>query len=265
MRAYYANDYATCASILVDLSRTPDPRLARIAYNAARCLALSGRVDDAFKSLEQSITAELVSIEDLEADVDLASLRSDPAWPAFRDRAAQRENAQLAGIDRALRDELLARLQRDEAARWKTGGPDAQEPALVAELTRIETDNAAWLKQVIAKRGWPGKSLVSQDGAKAASLFVQHADRDRDFQKQALVLLEAAVAKGEAEAADLAYLTDRLLVAEGKPQRYGTQFHIVGGTLLPHPIEDEANVDLLRAFAGLPSLAEYKKAMQPRK
>jgi len=105
---------------------------------------------------------------------------------------------------------------------------------------------------------------VSKDGAKAASLLVQHADHDRAFQKQALTLLETAVATGEVEAADLAYLTDRVLVAEGKPQRYGTQFHMVDGKLVPQPIEDEASVDLLRAFAGLPSLAEYKKAMQQK-
>lgn len=264
MRAYYARDYATCASILVDLSKTPDPKLSRIAYNAARCLALSGRTDEAFKSLEQAIAADLVSVNDLETDADLASLRKDAAWPAFRIRAAQRENAQLTGINRALRNELLSRKEQDQAAREKLSGPGAPDQSLIAEVTRIDADNTAWLKQVIATHGWPGKSLVSKDGAKAAWLFVQHADHDRAFQKQALALLEAAVAKGEAEAADLAYLTDRVLVGEGKPQRYGTQFHVVDGKLMPQPIEDEANVDLLRAFAGLPSLAEYKKVMQQK-
>ena len=146
--------------------------------------------------------------------------------------------------------------------RAKLAGPGTPDPALIADVARIDADNTAWLKQVVSTRGWPGKSLVSKDGAKAASLLIQHADHDRAFQKQGLALLEAAVAKGDTEAADLAYLTDRLLVAEGKPQRYGTQFHVVDGKLVPQPIEDEASVDLLRAFAGLPSLAEYKKAMQ---
>lgn len=265
MRAYYAGDHATCASILIGLSQTPTPQLPRIAYNAARCLALSGRVDAAFKSLDQAITADLVSVDDLESDADLASLRSDAAWPAFRSRAAQHENERLTGINRALRDELLSRRERDQAVRDKLAGPGTPAPALIAEAARIDADNTTWLKQVIAAHGWPGKSLVSKDGAKAAWLFAQHADHDRAFQKQALVLLESAVANGEAEAADLAYLTDRVLVAEGKPQRYGTQFHIVDGKLVPQPIEDEASVDLLRAFAGLPSLAEYKKAMQQKK
>jgi hypothetical protein len=38
-----------------------------------------------------------------------------------------------------------------------------------------------------------------------------------------LGLLERAVADGEADAESLAYLTDRVPVNEGKPQRYGTQ------------------------------------------
>jgi hypothetical protein len=264
MRAYYAGDHATCASILVGLSKNPGPHLSRIAYNAARCLAVTGRTTAAFESLEQAIAADLVSVDDLETDVDLASLRNDAAWPNFRTRAAQREKEHLAGIDRGLRDELLSRQQQDEAVRAKLLGPGTPDPTLIAEVARIDADNTAWLKQAVATHGWPGKSLVSKDGAKAASLLVQHADHDRAFQKQVLTLFETAVAKGEAEAADLAYLIDRLLVAEGKPQRYGTQFHVVDGKLVPHPIEDEASVDLLRAFAGLPSLAEYKKAMQQK-
>ena len=275
MRAYYAKDYATCASILVDLgktpdprtpdSKTPDPRLARIAYNAARCLALSGRNEAAFRSLDQAIAVDLISVEELESDPDLASLRGDAAWPAFRSRAAQREDAQMAGIDRALRDELLSRMERHQAAREQLGRQGSPDQALIDAAARIGADNTAWMKQVVATHGWPGKSLVSKDGARAAWLLAQYADQDRDFQRQALVLLEGAVAKDEAEAADLAHLIDRLLVAEGKPQRYGTQFHVVDGKLLPQPIEDEATVDLLRALVGLPSLAEYKKAMLPKK
>lgn len=72
-----------------------------------------------------------------------------------------------------------------------------------------------------------------------------------------LGLLEAAVEAGEAEAKDLAYLFDRVRVAEGQPQRYGTQFTITNGQLEPAPLEDPANVDERRASVGLMPLAEY--------
>jgi hypothetical protein len=83
----------------------------------------------------------------------------------------------------------------------------------------------------------------------------------RPFQKRCLALLEKAVKAGDASARDLAYLTDRVLVGEGKKQVYGTQFRAVGGKLEPSPIEDEANVDRRRKEVGLGTLAEYKKAL----
>ena len=61
---------------------------------------------------------------------------------------------------------------------------------------------------------------------------------------------------------NLALLTDRVLLAEGKKQLYGTQFTFVNGKLKPHPIQDEANVDKRRAEAGLPPLAEYAKMLE---
>jgi hypothetical protein len=49
-------------------------------------------------------------------------------------------------------------------------------------------------------------------------VLIQHADLQPDLQKQGLALLEAAVAADDASPGDLAYLTDRVLVAEGKPR-----------------------------------------------
>jgi hypothetical protein len=57
---------------------------------------------------------------------------------------------------------------------------------------------------VIEKHGWPGKSLVGADGAQAAWLLVQHADLDREFQRQCLPLLKEAAEKGEASKQNLA-------------------------------------------------------------
>jgi hypothetical protein len=61
---------------------------------------------------------------------------------------------------------------------------------------------------------------------------------------------------GEVSRQDLAYLTDRVLVNDGKKQRYGTQ---MGMNFEPQPIEDAGNVDQRRAEVGLPPLAEYVK------
>lgn len=167
------------------------------------------------------------------------------------------------GTEPALRRELLARVETDQAARMAliplmSGGkalaPD--HPAL-KRLSEADDANRAWLKKVVEAGGWPGASRVGPDGAHAAWLLVQHADADRPFQKTCLDLLRPAVAAGEADGQDLAYLTDRVLVGEGKPQVYGTQLKTVDGKLVPSEIGDAAGVDERRKAVGLGPLAEY--------
>ena len=141
----------------------------------------------------------------------------------------------------------------------KTLSPDAAGLDKVAEIDR---ENTTRLKKINDKHSWPGKSLVGEDGAYAAWLLVQHADKDRAFQKRCLTLLERAVKAQEASATDLAYLTDRILVAEDKNQVYGTQFRVVDGKMEPYPIADEKSVDRRRKQAASPTSAEYRKVMK---
>ena len=115
------------------------------------------------------------------------------------------------------------------------------------------------MHEIVAKYGWPGKSLVGEDGANAAWLLVQHADKDLSFQKDVLAKMEPMVKTQEVSAIDFGYLWDRVAVAEHRPQRYGTQFD---EKQEPRPIEDEAHVDERRASIGLPSMAEYREQMR---
>lgn len=118
----------------------------------------------------------------------------------------------------------------------------------------IDARHTERMKAIVAAYGWPGKSLVGMAGSDAAWLLVQHADHDPAFQKHCLQLLKRAVEQGEAEPRHTAYLTDRVLVAEGKPQVYGTQFRDITE---PFPIEDIDQVDERRAQVGLEPLAQY--------
>lgn len=264
MTAYENKDFATCAALLGQLVDDPAMKPASsLVYNAACCQSLAGDPKAALALLDRASSIDMLAVADVDADADLAAVRALPEWPALRDTLVQREDARLAGLDRELRKELLARQELDQDIRRRASAAGNPLPkALADEFTRIDHDNTEWMKTVLARHGWPGKSLVGKDGARAAWLFVQHADMDKPFQKEAIKLLEAAVAKGEAEGKDLAYLTDRVLVGEGKPQRYGTQFHEVDGKLVPQPIEDAEHVDARRAAVGLMTLAEYDQVMQ---
>lgn len=266
MSAYQAKDYKACATLMTRLVEDPATKpSASLVYNAACCVSLAGQPGKALELLDRASTIGMIAVADAEADGDLAAARALTEWPAMRETLAKREDARLAGLDRALRSELLKRQQLDQDIRNRAMAAGNPLPkALMDEWTRIDHANTEWMKTVIARHGWPGKSLVGADGANAAWLFVQHADMDKPFQKQAITLLEAAVAKGEASGQQLAYLSDRVLTGEGKPQRYGTQYHEVDGKLVPQPIEDAAQVDERRANVGLGTLAEYDRVMQAR-
>jgi hypothetical protein len=128
-------------------------------------------------------------------------------------------------------------------------------------IKEADEANTKRLAEIVEQHGWPTNTLVGQDGANAAWLLVQHADRNHKFQRKCLDLM-TALPKSEVSQRDLAYLTDRVLLAEGKKQLYATQMDSADGKWVPRPLEDPENVDQRRADHGLELLAEYIKLME---
>jgi hypothetical protein len=164
-----------------------------------------------------------------------------------------------------LKTELLTRVADDQAVRerfsvaMRAGGvPDT---ALIRELQAIDSANTEWLRVIVDRHGWPERDVVGADGASAAFLIVQHADRDTAIQTAMLPALAAAFRRGQAEGQSVALLTDRLAVARGEPQVYGSQASITDGRVIFAPIADSAGVDARRAEMGLPSLSEYRRVL----
>jgi hypothetical protein len=157
-------------------------------------------------------------------------------------------------LDQAIRDSSLSQSMTDMSSPvglWRLAQNGVR-------LGRVDVPNTERLKALVAENGWPTRAEVGADGRTAIFLLVQHADRDPAFQKEALGPMREAYEAGDASGGDLALLTDRILVAEGKPQRYGSQVYMEPGQPPAlRPIEDEANVDTLRAEVGLPPLADY--------
>jgi hypothetical protein len=130
--------------------------------------------------------------------------------------------------------------------------------AAVKSQDEIDARNIARLEEIIMQHGWPGKSLVGEEGSEAAFLILQHSNLTR--QVKYLPLLKKAAREGDARPADVAMLEDRVLVGRGKKQVYGTQVRSgpdTGGKLVLAPIEDEEHVDKRRASVGLMPLKEY--------
>lgn len=165
-----------------------------------------------------------------------------------------------------LRKELLERVGRDQAIRNELirSGVVHPDPKIEARMTEIDSANTARMKEIVKQYGWPGPELVGVDGTEAAFLLVQHAEHE--FQKQMLPLVEKAYRQKKLQGQDYALLLDRVLVAEGKPQVYGTQAKRFdqwkNEEPVFDPIEDEANVDKRRAEVGLFSMAEYRALLK---
>jgi hypothetical protein len=118
----------------------------------------------------------------------------------------------------------------------------------------IDVANMKRLAQIIDTYGWPGLRFAGA-ASQTAFLVLQHADPAT--QRKYLPLLRDAVKRSDAMGGHLAMLEDRLLVAAGKPQVYGSQ--LAADPLRFEPIEDEAHVDERRRSVGLEPLAEYAK------
>jgi len=163
------------------------------------------------------------------------------------DPALRRELLEMARADEQVREALLSNLSADQP----------MDSLAVAQANIFDAANLKRLKQIIKEHGWPGKSLVGEDGSSAAFLLVQNAADDTAFQREVLNLLKRGFRLGEVSGQDLAVMTDRVRLKEGLKQLYGTQAKPVAGSLVVDPIEDEEQVDNRRASLGLIPLGEY--------
>jgi hypothetical protein len=146
-----------------------------------------------------------------------------------------------------------------QAAQKEHGFDSAEVQALWETQNDVDRRNVQRLKEIVAVHGWPGRSLVGPQAENVGFIIIQHADHATQIEY--LPLLKQAVANGELQGQALAFLEDRILVAEGKKQRYGTQlrWNVETRQLELAPIEDEANVEVRRAALGLGPLEEYVK------
>jgi hypothetical protein len=160
-------------------------------------------------------------------------------------------------MNTALRDELLALATEDQRVRAELAADGSLFDGYHPRMEDVHRRNAARLKKIIEEHGWPGRSLVGEDGAEAACLVLHHAIGEPPLQRRGLQLLREAAAAGEVAVAHAAMLEDRIAFFEGQPQRYGTQLDWdEQGVLSPHPVEDISGVDERRRAVGLPPLAE---------
>lgn len=132
-----------------------------------------------------------------------------------------------------------------------------------AEMEALHIRNAEALESIIDEIGYPTIDKVGEAASDAAWLIIQHSISRPNFMRKCAQMLEKAVAENRADAKQLAYLTDRIAVFEGRPQLYGTQFDWdENGEMSPNSYDDIQKVEQRRKAIGLNSLAEQTGLMR---
>lgn len=174
------------------------------------------------------------------------------------------ESATKAGVNVALMTELSTIEQKDQKHRKamraiskEYGWESSQMDSLWALQNFADSINIVRIEEIIAKHGYPGKSLVGKGQASTAFLVIQHADLV--MQEKYLSLLTEAADAGEIRWRSLALLIDRINLGQGKKQIYGSQYarDEATGKFYFLPIENPHKIDSIRATVGLRAFQKY--------
>lgn len=165
------------------------------------------------------------------------------------------------GSDAALKQELLKMYAEDQQIRDRLdSAPSAQSAQLDKQVEEIDARLTARLKQIVAAKGWPTIALVGSEASQDATVILIHSP-DHVWQAALLPQLQKLVEEDKIFGSDVATLTDRILVSQGKPQEFGTQYKDEGDKMMIIPIADPNGVDERRAKYMLPPMEVYKKML----
>lgn len=234
-------------------------------YNAACAWALAENLDSAFSQLEKiAVSARYFNYKQLYNESSLKSLHSNKRWKTLITIVKENKDRLYPNLDLSLFIELDSVYHKDSEYRLQLNGISAQygwDSKQVKDLwvliNKADSLNLLKVTKILDQRGWLGPDIVGLTGNSALFLVIQHAGLK--VQEKYFPLLRDAVNKGKAQASDLALLTDRIAIRNGRKQIYGSQIEQspVTFTFSISPLEDPDHVDERRAKMGLSPLAEY--------
>lgn len=245
--------------------------------------------DDGFSS---NLLAKIFNADAVAAlsPLERAKMRGDKSFLPYDPKTAkqfwaERDKEIIAAIDYieshafpAPADKLSFMTDIDQSLRKFWAENDAKDhfndlneyEAFRAEISprivQVDESNTEELRKMLEGRNWFRDDKDGRGAANDAWLIAQHADRNPDFQRDVLEMIEAELGAPGVSKTNYAYLYDRVQIRAGdgvdgpKPlQRYATQGRCVGpGTWEPFPFENPEQIDAKRAEVGLGTLDEYK-------
>ena len=189
--------------------------------------------------------------------------KQTPAWQtAIVARHNELVQTNGPGTDAALRDRLVKMGDEDQAVRGFAHGRQVTGTTkeMIQKMPQTDGRLTAELQEIVRASGWPTIALVGIEASNAAMLILTHTP-DHVWQRQLLPQLQQLADTGKIDGSSLALVIDKELVAEGKLQRYGSQFKFINGAMAMFAVEDPSNLDQRRAKVLLPPMDVYKEQL----
>lgn len=225
------------------------------AYNDAVSAAYEGNVDYAFSLINELIDEDLF-LDEIETDRNFKILHKEAKWATLIDKIKEIKSNYYEDIRLRVKDVQ----NRDQGIRllYLNTENDSLKVAIHNYMrTVVDKDCAEEVCSILDKYGWLGADEIGSEANETLFLGIQHVD-DLIVQEKYLPKLKNAVNSGKAEGWHLAFLTDRILMNQGKKQIYGTQKIISKDPEKSFiiPLEYPDKVDELRGELGMSTLAE---------
>ena len=124
----------------------------------------------------------------------LAIYGNSVTWAAPQQSVAsfQREVKKRFNKDQTARHPLDKLMRREQEGKPLTEKDKHRKNRLAQRAIDIDADNVKWLKKHLSKHGLPAPSLIGPDTTEHMFVMLIHADRNREFQKQCIKLMETA-------------------------------------------------------------------------
>jgi len=266
---YRAKDYKNSAIQYSDAFKSNGWKgTSNDRYNAACSWALATIPDSAIFQLER-IVANYTDYKHITTDSDLNSLHKDNRWEQLLEKVKKNIVKAEAKLNKPLVVSLDTIFDEDQKYRQqinviatKYGWESKELKEHWKIINEKDSINLLKIEAILDKFGWLGPDVVGEQGNTALFVVIQHSNQS--IQEKYLPMMREAVKNGKAQGSSLALLEDRVALAQGKRQIYGSQIGRDSETQLFYilPLEDPDNVDIRRAKVGLEPLAYYANHWQ---
>lgn len=162
---------------------------------------------------------------------------------------------------RALKLELDNMYDRDQEIRRllidSIGFDSPEAGKYIAKMLEIDSINQVRIIEILDQYNWLPLSKVGEKANSAIFVVVQHSNLE--LMEKYFPQLKALAEEGEASAIDAAMMEDRILMHQGRKQKFGTQASSMlraDGSSAIWPIENPDSVNFLRASVGFDQTVE---------